>query len=466
MSGDRKATDRAAGGDPVRRIVLIEDRETTRAMVEETLRRGRWDVRSGGTRAEGEAFLDERLPDLLLTDLQLPDGSGLDLLKRAVARDARLPVIVMSAFGTIEIAVEAMKHGAYDFVPKPFDTKRLVSLIARAVERRALAAADSGRTGEGPADGGIVGVSAAIRETVAQARKVAPSDATVIILGESGTGKELVARAIHEWSGRAGGPLLAVNCAAIPGELMEADFFGSEKGSYTGSTARKLGKVELAQGGTLFLDEIAELPAELQAKLLRVLQERTFTRVGGTKEQQADIRVIAATNRDLEELVRRGRFREDLYYRLAVFPVTVPALRDRPEDVEPIAEALCRRVAARQGRPAPGLTAEALEALRARPWPGNVRELQNAIERAVILADGGEVRAEHVADPSASAVPAPAAASGASLKDVARQAQRRAEEQAIRAALERSGGNKSEAARALGVSYKTLWSKLKEYDLG
>jgi DNA-binding NtrC family response regulator len=301
---------------------------------------------------------------------------------------------------------------------------------------------------------------------VAQARKVAPSDATVIILGESGTGKELVARAIHEWSGRAGGPLLAVNCAAIPGELMEADFFGSEKGSYTGSTARKLGKVELAQGGTLFLDEIAELPAELQAKLLRVLQERTFTRVGGTKEQQADIRVIAATNRDLEELVRRGRFREDLYYRLAVFPVTVPALRDRPEDVEPIAEALCRRVAARQGRPAPGLTAEALEALRARPWPGNVRELQNAIERAVILADGGEVRAEHVADPSASAVPAPAAASGASLKDVARQAQRRAEEQAIRAALERSGGNKSEAARALGVSYKTLWSKLKEYELG
>jgi len=448
-----------------RSIVLIEDRETTRAMVEETFRRNGWDVRSGGTCAEGKAFLDERLPDLLLTDLQLPDGSGLDLLQRGVGRDPRLPVIVMSAFGTIEIAVEAMKHGAYDFVPKPFDTKRLAGLAARAVERRALAA-DSGEAAtNGPADGGIVGVSAAIRETVSQARKVAPSDATVIILGESGTGKELVARAIHEWSGRAGGPLLAVNCAAIPGELMEADFFGSEKGSYTGSTARKLGKVELAQGGTLFLDEIAELPAELQAKLLRVLQERTFTRVGGTKEQQADIRVIAATNRDLEDLVKRGRFREDLYYRLAVFPVVVPALRERPEDVEPIARELCRRVAAREGRPAPELSAEAVAALRARAWPGNVRELQNAIERALILADAGEVRAEHVADPSAPASSA-AVASGATLKDVARQAQRQAEEEAIRAALDRSGGNKSEAARALGISYKTLWSKLKEYEMG
>ncbi|HMB68568.1 MAG TPA: sigma 54-interacting transcriptional regulator, partial [bacterium] len=234
---------------------------------------------------------------------------------------------------------------------------------------------------------------------------------------------------------------------------------------YTGSTARKLGKVELAQGGTLFLDEIAELPAELQAKLLRVLQERTFTRVGGTKEQQADIRVIAATNRDLEDLVKRGRFREDLYYRLAVFPVVVPALRERPEDVEPIARELCRRVAAREGRPAPELSAEAVAALRARAWPGNVRELQNAIERALILADAGEVRAEHVADPSAPASSA-AVASGATLKDVARQAQRQAEEEAIRAALDRSGGNKSEAARALGISYKTLWSKLKEYEMG
>jgi DNA-binding NtrC family response regulator len=414
--------------------------------------------------AEGKKLLAEPT-DFLLTDLQLPDGSGMDLLKLGVRKDARLPALVMSAFGTIETAVEAMKHGAYDFVTKPFDTHRLVSLIENAVTRRARAAVDSTGAQVVAQDGGITGTSRAIGETVGSARKVAPSDATVLILGESGTGKELVARAIHEWSGRSGGPLIAVNCAAIPRELMESEFFGSEKGSFTGATARKLGKVELSSGGTLFLDEIAELPSELQAKLLRVLQERAFTRVGGTEELQADIRVIAATNRDLGELVAAGRFREDLYYRLNVFPVRVPALRERIEDIELLARELCHRTCEKQGRSVPDFAPEAIELLGRRNWPGNVRELQNAIERAVILAEGTEILAEHFEEPDtgrdAAALPA-----GATLKEVARAAQRRAEEEAIRAALDRSGGNRTEAARELGVSYKTLWSKLKEYEMG
>jgi two-component system response regulator FlrC len=440
-----------------KRLVLVEDRETTREMLAETMRRRGWEVVAGGSVAEGRRLLEERAADLLLTDLQLPDGSGLALLSHGIARDARLPVIVMSAFGTIEIAVEAMKGGAYDFVTKPFDTNHLVSLITRAAERRPRAQ-DSGEAPPAADRGGLAGESAAIRATIAAARKVAPSDATVLVLGESGTGKELVARAIHSWSGRSAGPMLAVNCAAIPGELMESEFFGAERGSYTGATSRKLGKVELASGGTLFLDELAELPAALQAKLLRVLQERTYMRVGGTEELHTDIRVIAATNRNLAELVERGEFREDLYYRVAVFPIRVPALRERPEDIAGLAGELARRAGAT-------LTDEAVAVLEQRAWPGNVRELQNAVERAAILAGGEPIGPQHLDGDEAlrgeAALPV-----GASLKDVGRRALRIAEERAIRGALSESRGNKAEAARRLGISYKTLWAKLKEYEMG
>ncbi len=269
----------------------------------------------------------------------------------ALTRDPRIPVLVMSAYGTIGIAVEAMKQGAYDFVTKPFDTNQLEALLTHAVERRPLAAdAAARRAAEIDDAGGILGESPAIHAVIREARQVAASDATVLVLGESGTGKELVARAIHRWSGRGEGPLVSVNCAAIPRELMESEFFGSEKGSFTGATARKLGKVELAKGGTLFLDEIAELPGELQAKLLRVLQERTFARVGGTEELHADIRVIAATNKDPAALVREGRFREDLYYRLNVFPIRMPALRDRVEDVVPLAREFAWRASKKMGK--------------------------------------------------------------------------------------------------------------------
>jgi DNA-binding NtrC family response regulator len=442
-----------------KRVLLVEDRETTRLMVEETLRRRGYDVASAGSVAEAKGLL-EQSPDLVLTDLQLPDGSGIELLKAALERDARLPVIVMSAFGTIEIAVEAVKRGAYDFVPKPFDTKRLSGLVAHALERRPRASAAAG-------DSGLIGTSAAIQKVVSSARRVAPSDATVLVLGESGTGKELVARAIHKWSGRSGGPLVTVNCAAVPRELMEAEFFGSEKGAFTGASARKLGKVELASGGTLFLDEIGELPGELQPKLLRALQERTFMRVGGTVEVQADIRVIAATNRDLAGLVHEGLFREDLYYRLNVFPIRIPPLRERPEDVLELASFFVQKIAASLDREPPRISRAAALLLERMTWPGNTRQLQNAIERAVILADGSEILPEHFDSGSTEESPAaPPVPSGASLIAVGRAAQRHAETEAIRRTLRETGGNKTEAARRLGISYKTLWSKLKDYEIG
>jgi DNA-binding NtrC family response regulator len=456
----------------MKRIVVVEDRETTRRMVEETLRRRGYVVEGAGTVLEGRALLDaEPAPDFLLTDLQLPDGSGLDLLAHALGRDGRLPVIVMSAFGTIEIAVEAVKNGAYDFVPKPFDNNKLVELVARALERRARAVdAGSGAVdADDPMAGsGIHGTSEVLRDVVRRARRVAPSDATVLLLGESGTGKELIAQAIHRWSGRSGGPLVTVNCAAVPGELMEAEFFGSERGAFTGSVARKLGKVELAGAGTLFLDEIGELPPGMQAKLLRVLQERTFSRIGGSEEIHSDIRVIAATNRELAARVHDGSFREDLFYRLNVFPIRLPSLRERPGDVEPLAAAFVAEEAGKHSRPGLRLGREAADVLRQADWPGNVRQLRNVIERAAILAEGDEIGPEHFEDVErrgASAGAGELLPAGVTLKDVGKEAARRAEMEAIRHALEGTKGNKTEAARRLGVSYKTLWSKLKEYEL-
>jgi DNA-binding NtrC family response regulator len=362
-----------------------------------------------------------------------------------------------------------MKSGAYDFVPKPFDNNKLVALVGRALERRARAT-DAEPTEAPPADShGILGSSELIRETIRRAQRVAPSDATVLMLGESGTGKELVTRAIHEWSGRSEGPLITVNCAAVPRDLMEAEFFGSERGSFTGSVARRLGKVEVASAGTLFLDEIGELPPEMQAKLLRVLQERTFTRVGATEEIHSDIRVVAATNRDLAGSVAEGTFREDLFYRLNVFPIRLPALRDRPSDIPILTASFIAEEFHKLGRDPLPLSKEAAAALQHAPWPGNVRQLRNAIERAAILCDGPEIRPEHLDGDEGDGIfqdlgdPLPV---GRTLKDVGKDAARHAESDAIRKALEVTNGNKTEAARHLGVSYKTLWSKLKEYEIG
>jgi two-component system response regulator FlrC len=438
------------------KILIVEDRETTRLMVAETLRRRGHEVVTAATLDEGRNALDEHRPDSVLTDLQLPDGSGLDLLARALAADARRPVIVMSAFGTIQIAVDAIKTGAYDFVTKPFDSNRLVSLVEKALERRPRATSSD--------DGGIVAESPAMRETIDAARKVAPSDATVLLLGESGTGKEVLARAIHAWSGRSRGPMISVNCAAVPRELLETEFFGAERGAYTGAVVRKIGKVELASGGTFFLDEIAELHGELQAKLLRVLQERTFTRVGGVAEIHADIRVVAATNQDIARAVEKGTFREDLYYRLNVFPIRLPPLRERPEDVAPLARKFLATLAEQQGCPPFELPAATQSFLSRVPWPGNVRQLRNAIERATILAGRGELEPGHFGSVDG-AVGDPGPSEGMTLLEVGRLAQRRAESEAIRRALRETAGNRTEAARRLGVSYKTLWAKLKEYEI-
>ncbi len=451
----------------MKRVLLVEDRATTRAMLAETLKRRGLDVSACGTEAEARAAIAaDPPPELVLTDLQLPDGSGMELLRAGVARDPHLPVLVISAYGTIEIAVEAMKSGAYDFVTKPFDTNRLVELVERALERRPRAADAAAGTDPAADAAGLTGDSPLFKEAVRQARRVAPSDATVVLLGESGTGKELFARAIHRWSGRADGPLVTVNCAAIPAELMEAEFFGAERGAYTGAVARKIGKVEAASSGTLFLDEIGELPEGLQAKLLRVLQERAFTRVGGTAEIHSDIRVVCATNTDLAAAVRDGRFREDLFYRLHVFPVRVPALRERPGDVAILARTFLAEEAAKAGRPRLSFSEAALAHLAAHAWPGNVRELKNAVERAVILGEGDVLSPEHFPGLGPGS---PVLAGGGDeelgLLEVGRRAQREAESRAIRRALEATGGNRTEAARRLGISYKTLWSKLKEYEI-
>jgi two-component system response regulator FlrC len=328
--------------------------------------------------------------------------------------------------------------------------------VEKALERRPRATSSD--------DGGIVAESRAMRETIDAARKVAPSDATVLLLGESGTGKEVVAQAIHAWSGRSRGPLISVNCAAVPRELLEAEFFGAERGAFTGAVARKVGKVELASGGTFFLDEIGELHAELQAELLRVLQERTFMRVGGVAEIHADIRVVAATNQDIARAVERGAFREDLYYRLNVFPIRLPPLRERPEDVVPLARKFLSMLAERQGGDPADLPADTQAFLARAPWPGNVRQLQNAIERATILAAGGVLEPAHFTSLDGAAG-GPAPSEGMTLLEVGRLAQRRAESEAIRRALRETAGNRTAAARRLGVSYKTLWAKLKEYEI-
>ncbi|RPJ40559.1 MAG: sigma-54-dependent Fis family transcriptional regulator, partial [Candidatus Latescibacterota bacterium] len=371
-------------------------------------------------------------------------------------------VIVMTAYGTVENAVRAMKEGAYDFVTKPVDTDRLLLLVRRASERRALEVRNRGYTST-IAPPVIVGESEAIRRVLALAEKVAPSDAAVFLHGESGTGKELFARMIHSRSARASHPFVAVNCAAIPRDLVEAELFGAEKGSYTGADRLRIGKFELADGGTIFFDEIGELPIELQSKLLRVLEERVVERIGASRAIRSDVRLLTATNRVLEDEVREGRFREDLYYRLHVFPIRIPPLRERKADIPLLAAHFLGRFSVEMKRENVTLSAEALRALAEYEWPGNVRELGNVLERAVILTEGTVIPADLVV-PRPHAAPVETGESGG-LHAAVREAVRRVEADMIARVLRDSGGNKSEAARRMRVSYRSLWSKVKEYGI-
>jgi DNA-binding NtrC family response regulator len=451
-------------------ILVIEDKESMLDMLKQTLEGEGYQVIPARDGAEGiKKLADERI-GLVLTDLKLPKKDGFDVLKAAKADNPLLPVIVMTAYGTIETAVKAVKDGAYDFLTKPFDTDHLLVLIKRALDTYRVATENILLKSEFADKLGfprIIGKSKQLQEITASIQKVAPTNATVLIHGESGTGKELFARAIHFLSPRKDAPFVAINSAAIPRELLESELFGYERGAFTGADARKLGKLELADKGTVFLDEIGDMDLALQAKILRVIQEQVIERVGGNKPIKIDVRIVAATNKDIVKAVEAKLFREDLFYRLNVFPITIPPLRERREDIPPIAGHFLTKYSAEVRKGPLTISDEAMEILMKSPWKGNVRELENVIERAVIYSEGGAVRAQDlgisetsIRDALAENVPM-----DGPLQAVAEAAQRIAESRRIRQVLKQTGGNKSRAAEILQVSYKTLLTKIKDYQL-
>jgi DNA-binding NtrC family response regulator len=448
-------------------ILVVEDKDSMRNMLYDTLTEEGYRVDSANDGRQALDLVENKSYDLVLTDLRMPEVDGLEVLSRVKEVDAETSVIVMTAFGTIEDAVSAMKCGAYDFLTKPFDTEHLCVLVNRALENRRLVAENSLLRQELLADHGIdniIGQNEKMRELGQMVQKVAKSDASVLLQGESGTGKELFARAIHNLSLRKGGPYITINCAAIPAELLENELFGSEKGAFTGAHARKMGKFEIANGGTIFLDEIGDMDIALQAKLLRVLQQKNFERLGGTKTVDVDVRVIAATNMDLPELIRSKRFREDLYYRLSVFPLYIPALKERFDDVPLLADLFVEKYCREMGKPLKALTKDALTLLEKYHWPGNVRELENTIERAIILAEGKKITPEHLAI-RLRRTDEIHLREGAGLKEIGAHAQRSAERGAILRVLKEVRGNKRRAAKVLKIDYTTLFDKLKKYDI-
>ncbi len=448
-------------------ILVIDDKESMRGMLAETLAGEGYDVDTAADAKSGISRAKEKKFDVVLTDLKLPEMDGIAVLSQLKETDPDLAVIVMTAFGTIETAVEVMKLGAVDFIAKPFDTDRLAVIIKKALESRRLLAENALLREELDQSLGfseIVGRSEKMLEVSRLIQKVTHSDTTVLLLGESGTGKELFARAIHNLSPRNNRPFVAINCAAIPSELLENELFGSERGAFTGAVARKMGKFEIAEGGTTFLDEVGDMSPALQAKLLRVLQEKTFERLGGTKLISVDVRIIAASNVDLKEAIGKKAFREDLYYRLSVFPIKIPPLRERREDILNLANHFIRKFCLEMKKPAKSLSQDSLNILDRYHWPGNVRELENTIERAIILCEGKKITPEHLA------IRIPTTAEirlreGAGLKEVSQYAQMEAERGMIVRVLSQTRGNKRKAAEILKIDYTTLFEKIKKYNL-
>jgi len=424
---------------------------------------------------EAVRLLQQAQPAVVLSDLRLPEGDGFGVLRAAKEIDADIPVIVMTAYGSIEDAVAAMKEGAMDFLAKPVDPDHLLLLVARALERRRLVTENLLMKEELAVRRGapqLVGEDPSLRKVFASLQRAATTDATVLLEGESGTGKELFARSLHALSGRADAPFVAINCAAIPENLLETELFGYEKGAFTGAVARKPGKFEMAHRGTLFLDEIGDLPLSLQAKILRALEEKRFERVGGTASLQVDVRLVAATNRGLRAAVAARRFREDLYFRLSVFPIMIPPLRERKGDVPVLARFFVERFCRDLKKKPLVLSPPAMEQLQTYHWPGNVRELQNCIERAVILTDGDTVFPRHLNLSFAAPVTEEPAVSPwahidmtGTLVEVTRRVTAEVEKVKIEDVLREAGGNKPRAAELLQISYKALLAKLKEHGI-
>jgi DNA-binding NtrC family response regulator len=449
------------------RVLIVEDEAGIRLALSGLLRREGYEVAQASDGHEAERMLRAGGHDLVLTDLALGSGpSGLDVLRFARETAPECPVVMITAHGNEKIAVEAMRLGAEDYVPKPFDNDEIRLVVRRALERTQLARENRllrERIEREYGLGGIVGGGAAMKRVFETLRKVAPTDLTVLVRGESGTGKELVAQALHELSPRRERPFAAVNCAAIARELVESELFGHERGAFTGADARRAGRFEAANGGTLFLDEIGDMPPATQAKVLRVLQERRFERLGGTTPIEVDVRIVAATHRNLEAEIAAGRFREDLYYRLRVVEIALPPLRERREDLPALAQRLLVQVAERHGRSAKTLAPAALAALGRHAWPGNVRELRNTLERAAVLCEGdvidaGDLHLEVAAAPLPDDPSVPFS-----------EAKRRATEEFERAyllrALRAHGGNVSHTADAIGMVRQSLQQKMRELGL-
>ncbi len=470
-------------------ILVVDDETNLRKVLSATLKREGYEVVQAADGAEALEVFDRGGIDVVVSDLVMPKVGGFEVLRHVLEKSPDVPVILITAHGTVDSAVSAIKTGAFDYVTKPFEQSELRQVIAKAVRTRDLGRGAA--IGAAPeADRRIIGESTAIHEIYRIVEKVADTPSTVLVTGESGTGKELVAQALHQGSSRRNKPLIKINCAAIPKDLMESELFGYERGAFTGAVTSKPGRFELADGGTLFLDEIGEIPIEMQVKLLRALQESEFERVGGVKTLKVDVRLIAATNRDLGKEIGAGRFREDLFYRLNVVPISLPPLRERRADIPLLVEFFLEKYNRKLNKRIERVEPAALELLQAWNFPGNIRELENLMERAVLFADGATIRVEDLPESlrrvpaAAAAAPAPAAIgqppaiplqtpgpaalppmADASMKDIVRGAAAALERDLIVRALDETGGNVTQAARKLKISRKSLQNKMKEFGL-
>jgi DNA-binding NtrC family response regulator len=451
---------------PQRTVLIAEDEANMRRVLCALLERDGFRTVEASDGAAALELLAREAVDAILTDLRMPKLNGLELLEQVRRRHPEIPVVMLTAHGTVGSAVEALKQGAFDYLTKPFDPDDVRQVMEKAVSTRRLAAREARLPSDENPEPLLVGESVLLRDVRHVIERVAPTPATVLIMGESGTGKEIVARTLHRASAVRTGPFVKVNCAAIPEGLLESELFGYEKGAFTGAAGRKPGRFELADGGTLFLDEIGEMPLAAQPKLLRAIQEGRFYRVGGTETLHVSVRLVAATNRDLREEVRTGRFREDLFYRLHVVPITLPALRERPEDIPVLARLFVERFAARLQRPVTGIEPAAMDALRAHAWPGNIRELENAIERAILLCDGTTLGPRDLPpEISAGVRPVAPSAEATPLRERIRAATQRIERDAILEALRLTEGNVTRAAKELGLSRRGLQLKMKELEI-
>jgi DNA-binding NtrC family response regulator len=446
------------------KVLIVDDHPNVLVVLQDLLERAGFKVFTSGNYDEAIPFVEGEDLDVIITDLKMPGKSGMDLLNYSRKRRPDIPIIMISGHGDIEAAVTAMKNGAFDFISKPVDETELIPVVRRALS-------ESGYNKEIVSDffeereefdPGFIGSTSAVVEIFRTVGKIAPTDSTVLITGETGVGKELIARAIHLGSPRKGGPFIKVHCAAIPETLVESELFGFEKGAFTGAISPKPGRFELADGGTLFLDEVGEIPLQVQVKLLTALQDRAFERVGGVKTRKIDIRIVAATNRNLQSMVDEGSFRPDLFYRLNVVPISIPPLRERRDDIPLQAKHFLEKFALRHGKMIESITDDMIAAFLAYSWPGNTRELENVIERLVLLSEDGILDPHHLpAEIVSGGPPGPAEDFKGRVGDAASSA----EKHLIREALEKAGGNRTRAAEVLKISRRTLYKKMKNYNL-